>query len=52
MAESGCCRSGILECSAIRRIDDFRSREVEYILRFSENRAFVCPPPFKGFDYI
>jgi non-ribosomal peptide synthetase component E (peptide arylation enzyme) len=52
MAESGCCRSGALECSAIRGIDDFRSREVEYILRFSESRAFVCPAPFKGFDYV
>jgi acyl-CoA synthetase (AMP-forming)/AMP-acid ligase II len=31
---------------------DFRSREVEYILRFSESRAFVCPVSFKGFDYV
>jgi non-ribosomal peptide synthetase component E (peptide arylation enzyme) len=31
---------------------DFRSREVEYILRFSESRAFVCPGTFKGFDYV
>jgi non-ribosomal peptide synthetase component E (peptide arylation enzyme) len=31
---------------------DFRSREVEYILRFSESRAFVCPASFKGFDYV
>jgi non-ribosomal peptide synthetase component E (peptide arylation enzyme) len=31
---------------------DFRSREVEYILRFSESRAFVCPAGFKGFDYV
>jgi non-ribosomal peptide synthetase component E (peptide arylation enzyme) len=31
---------------------DFRSREVEYIVRFSESRAFVCPASFKGFDYI
>jgi acyl-CoA synthetase (AMP-forming)/AMP-acid ligase II len=31
---------------------DFRSREVEYIVRFSESRAFVCPATFKGFDYI
>lgn len=30
---------------------DFRSREVEYIVRFSESRAFVCPARFKGFDY-
>lgn len=30
---------------------DFRSRELEYILRFSESRAFVCPKEFKGFDY-
>ena len=31
---------------------DFRSREVEYILRFSESRAFICPATFKGFDYV
>jgi non-ribosomal peptide synthetase component E (peptide arylation enzyme) len=31
---------------------DFRSREVEYIIRFSESRAFVCPARFKGFDYV
>ena len=26
---------------------DFRSREAEYILRFSESRAFVCPVTFR-----
>ena len=31
---------------------DFRSREVEYIVRFSESRAFVCPASFRGFDYV
>jgi acyl-CoA synthetase (AMP-forming)/AMP-acid ligase II len=31
---------------------DFRSREVEYIVRFSQSRAFVCPATFKGFDYV
>ena len=31
---------------------DFRSREVEYIVRFSESRAFVCPATFRGFDYV
>jgi non-ribosomal peptide synthetase component E (peptide arylation enzyme) len=31
---------------------DFRSREVEYIVRFSESGAFVCPATFKGFDYV
>jgi non-ribosomal peptide synthetase component E (peptide arylation enzyme) len=31
---------------------DFRSREVDYILRFSESRAFVCPANFKSFDYV
>jgi acyl-CoA synthetase (AMP-forming)/AMP-acid ligase II len=31
---------------------DFRSREVEYILRFSGSRVFVCPATFKGFDYV
>jgi non-ribosomal peptide synthetase component E (peptide arylation enzyme) len=31
---------------------DFRSREVDYILRFSESHAFVCPARFKSFDYV
>ena len=31
---------------------DFRSREVDYILRFSESRAFVCPASFKSFEYV
>jgi non-ribosomal peptide synthetase component E (peptide arylation enzyme) len=31
---------------------DYRSREVDYILRFSESRAFVCPASFKSFDYV
>ena len=31
---------------------DFRRRELEYILRFSGSRAFVCAKEFKGFDYI
>jgi non-ribosomal peptide synthetase component E (peptide arylation enzyme) len=31
---------------------DYRSREVEYILRFSESRAYVCPASFRGFDYV
>src|SRR5437762_8248963 len=31
---------------------DFRSREVDYILEFSESRAFVCPASFKSFDYV
>jgi len=31
---------------------DFRSREVEYILRFSESRAFVCPGTFRSFEYV
>jgi non-ribosomal peptide synthetase component E (peptide arylation enzyme) len=30
---------------------DFRSREVSYILRFSQSRAYVCAQSFKGFDY-
>jgi non-ribosomal peptide synthetase component E (peptide arylation enzyme) len=30
---------------------DFRSREVDYILRFSRSRAYVCSKDFKGFDY-
>jgi non-ribosomal peptide synthetase component E (peptide arylation enzyme) len=31
---------------------DYRSREVEYILRFSESRAYVGPASFKNFDYV
>jgi non-ribosomal peptide synthetase component E (peptide arylation enzyme) len=31
---------------------DFRVRELEYILRFSGSKAFVCPSSFKGFDYV
>ena len=31
---------------------DFRARELEYILKFSGSRAFVCPREFKGFDYV
>jgi non-ribosomal peptide synthetase component E (peptide arylation enzyme) len=31
---------------------DFRVRELEYILRFSDSRAFVCAREFKGFDYV
>ena len=30
---------------------DFRSREVEYILRFAKARAYVCAQSFKGHDY-
>jgi non-ribosomal peptide synthetase component E (peptide arylation enzyme) len=30
---------------------DFRVRELDYILRFSNSRAFVCAAAFKGFDY-
>jgi non-ribosomal peptide synthetase component E (peptide arylation enzyme) len=31
---------------------DFRSRELDYILRFSGSSAFICPREFKGFDYV
>ncbi len=31
---------------------DFRARELEYILKFSNSRAFVCPREFKNFDYV
>jgi non-ribosomal peptide synthetase component E (peptide arylation enzyme) len=31
---------------------DFRVRELDYILRFSNSRAFVCVREFKGFDYV
>jgi non-ribosomal peptide synthetase component E (peptide arylation enzyme) len=31
---------------------DYRSREVEYILRFSESCVYVCPASFRGFDYV
>ncbi len=30
---------------------DFRSSEVNYILRFSKSRAYVCSKGFKDFDY-
>ena len=30
---------------------DFRKQEVEYILRFSNSRAYVCASSFKDFDY-
>ena len=30
---------------------DFRSKEIEFILNFSESKAFVCPASFKNFDY-
>ena len=31
---------------------DFRIRELDYILRFSGSRAFICANTFKGFDYV
>jgi non-ribosomal peptide synthetase component E (peptide arylation enzyme) len=31
---------------------DFRAMEVEYILRFSKSKAYVCASQFKGFDYL
>ena len=31
---------------------DFRMRELDYILRFSGSKAFICPASFKGFDYV
>ena len=31
---------------------DFRARELEYILKFSGSRAYVCPREFKDFDYV
>jgi non-ribosomal peptide synthetase component E (peptide arylation enzyme) len=31
---------------------DFRAVEVEYILRFSDSKAYVCASEFKGFDFI
>jgi non-ribosomal peptide synthetase component E (peptide arylation enzyme) len=31
---------------------DFRVRELDYILRFSGSRAFICPASFKGHDYV
>ena len=31
---------------------DFRAIEVEYILRFSKSKAYVCASQFKGFDYV
>jgi acyl-CoA synthetase (AMP-forming)/AMP-acid ligase II len=31
---------------------DFRAVEVEYILKFSKSRVYVCARQFKGFDYL
>jgi acyl-CoA synthetase (AMP-forming)/AMP-acid ligase II len=31
---------------------DFRSVEVEYILKFSKSKAYVCAKEFKSFDYL
>ena len=31
---------------------DFRIRELDYILRFSGSKAFICPSSFKSFDYV
>jgi acyl-CoA synthetase (AMP-forming)/AMP-acid ligase II len=31
---------------------DFRAVEVEYILKFSKSRVYVCAGEFKGFDYL
>jgi non-ribosomal peptide synthetase component E (peptide arylation enzyme) len=31
---------------------DFRIRELDYILRFSGSKAFICPSKFKSFDYV
>jgi non-ribosomal peptide synthetase component E (peptide arylation enzyme) len=31
---------------------DFRVRELDYILRFSNSRALICPSSFKNFDYV
>jgi acyl-CoA synthetase (AMP-forming)/AMP-acid ligase II len=31
---------------------DFRAVEVEYILKFSKSKAYVCAKDFKGFDYL
>jgi non-ribosomal peptide synthetase component E (peptide arylation enzyme) len=31
---------------------DFRAVEVEYILKFSKSKAYVCAGEFKGFDYL
>lgn len=30
---------------------DFRARELDFILRFSNSRAYVCPSSFKDFDF-
>ena len=31
---------------------DFRAVEVEYILRFSNSKVYVCAAEFKGFDFL
>ena len=41
----------ILGAVANKISPDFRSSEVNYILRFSKSRAYVCSKGFKGFDY-
>ncbi|MBM3489940.1 MAG: acyl--CoA ligase [Alphaproteobacteria bacterium] len=37
---------------AIQISTDFRAREVEFILRFSDARAFICAERFRNFDYL
>ena len=37
---------------AIQISTDFRAREVEFILRFSDARAYICAERFRGFDYL
>jgi non-ribosomal peptide synthetase component E (peptide arylation enzyme) len=31
---------------------DFRSRELDYILKFSNSRGIICASEFRGFDYL
>jgi non-ribosomal peptide synthetase component E (peptide arylation enzyme) len=31
---------------------DFRIRELDYILRFSDSHAIICAREFRGFDYV
>jgi non-ribosomal peptide synthetase component E (peptide arylation enzyme) len=46
------CALGRIGAVANQIGPDYRSAEVEYILRFSESRAWIGPARFKDFDYL
>ena len=37
---------------AVQVSTDFRSRELAFILEFSQSVAFICPGRFRGFDHV